>query len=168
MTKADSGSGNPRNLWDEIIALRDDQREDRKGAIQIVKRASLPPEKNDLGLMRWYMHPSLPKLALSTLLFYELEIPPGSRSGRLKFQGGQVLFVVEGKGYTVIDGVKHHWEAGDVLNLPLRRHGIIIQHFNADGENRARLVATEPNLLNCTTVDRGSGFELLEKAPDEN
>ena len=156
----------PHSLWDDIIALRDAQREDRRGSIQIVKRASLPAEKNDLGLMRWYMHPSLPKLALSTLLFYELEIPPGSRSGRLKFQGGQVIFIVDGKGHTVIDGVKHHWEAGDVLNLPLRRHGIIVQHFNDDCANAARLVATEPNMLACTTVDRGCGFELLEKAPD--
>ena len=168
MTVQDSDSGGAANLWNEIIAMRDRQREDRSGAIQIVKRANLPAEKSDLGTLRWYMHPSLPKLALSTLLFYELEIPPASRSGRLKFQGGQVLFVVEGNGYTVIDGVKHHWETGDVLNLPLRRHGIIVQHFNSDDANVARLVATEANMLACTTVDRGSGFELLEKAPDAN
>ena len=44
------------------------------------------------------------------------EIPPGSRSGRLKFQGGQILFIVEGRGHTMLDGVKHAWEAGDVVN----------------------------------------------------
>jgi hypothetical protein len=155
-----------RNLWSEIIALRDTQRENTKDSIQVVKRARLPQETNDQGLMRWYMHPSITKTALSTLLFYEQEIPPGSRSGRLKFQGGQVLFIVEGSGYTILDGVRHAWEAGDVLNLPLRRHGIVVQHFNSDPEKPARFVATEPNFLACTTVDRGCGFEQLEPCPE--
>ena len=53
-------------------------------------------------------------------MFFQQEIPPGSRSGRLKFQGGQVIMILEGRGYTLVDGVKHTWEAGDVLNLPLR------------------------------------------------
>jgi gentisate 1,2-dioxygenase len=155
-----------RNLWSEIIALRDKQRENTKDSIQVVKRAQLPQETNDQGKMRWYMHPAITKTALSTLLFYEQEIPPGSRSGRLKFQGGQVLFIVEGRGYTILDGVRHAWEAGDVLNLPLRRHGIVVQHFNSDPDKPARFVATEPNFLACTTVDRGCGFEQLEPCPE--
>ena len=31
--------------------------------------------------------------------------------------------ILEGKGYTLVDGVKHTWEEGDVLNLPLRAQG---------------------------------------------
>ena len=155
-----------RNLWAEIVALRDKQRENVKGAIQVVKRAKLPKEVNDQGIMRWYMHPGITDTALSTLIFYEQEIPPGSRSGRLKFQGGQVIFIVKGRGYTLVDGVRHNWEAGDVLNLPLRRHGIIVQHFNGASDQSARFVATEPNFLACTTVDRGCGFELLESCPE--
>ena len=65
------------------------------------------------------------------MIFFQQEIPPGSRSGRIKFQGGQVILILEGKGYTLIDGVKHTWEAGDVLNLPLRaarHHRAALQH----------------------------------------
>ena len=116
--------------------------------------------------MRWYMHPSIDDTVLATLLFFQQEIPPGSRSGRIKFQGGQVMMILEGRGYTILDGVKHTWEAGDVVNLPLRSNGIVVQHFNADPEKPVKFVATEPNWLECTFVDRGSGFEQLEDAPE--
>jgi gentisate 1,2-dioxygenase len=154
------------NFWDELLAMRDRQREDRKTAMQVIKGKYLPQEINRQGLMRWYMHPAITDTVLTTHMFYEQEIPPGSRSGRLKFQGEQVMYIVEGKGYTLIDGVKHHWKAGDVLNLPLRKQGIVIQHFNESMDEPAKFVATEPNLFACTGVDRGSGFEQIEDAPE--
>ena len=70
------------------------------------------------------------------MMVYQQEIPPGSRSGRVKFQGGQVIMILDGQGYTSIDGVKHTWKKGDVLNLPLRADGIIVQHFNTDQRDR--------------------------------
>jgi len=155
-----------RNLWADIIKMRDEQRENLKGAIQIVRREDLPLENNEQGLMRWYMHPSIKDIVLQTMIFFEQEIPPAGGSGRVQFQGGQVIFVVEGRGYTMLDGVKHAWEAGDVLNIPLRKHGVVMQHFNTEGETPARFVVTEPNLFAATTVDRGCGFEQLETSPD--
>lgn len=154
------------NYWQELFALRDRQREQRKNGLQVIKESDLPLENNSQGLMRWYLHPEITDTVLSTLLFFQQEIPPNSRSGRLKFQGGQVMLILEGKGYTLIDGVKYSWEAGDVVNLPLRSDGIIIQHFNADPEVTAKFVAAEPNMFACTSVDRGCGFEQLEDSPD--
>lgn len=155
-----------RNLWDELMALRDQQRSERANGLQVVRRKDLPAELNSQGVMRWYMHPFLKDLALSTLSIHEQEIPAGSRSGRLKFQGGQIIFVVEGSGYTTIDGVKHKWKTRDVLNLPLKRDGIIVQHFNASEDQPARILVVEPNLYAATSVDRGCGFEQLEASPD--
>lgn len=154
------------NHWDEIIALRDKQRANLKEPIIIVKGAKQQQENSAMGLLRWYMHPSMQNNALQTMNFYEQELPAGSRSGRLQFQGGQVMFILVGHGHTLIDGVKHPWEAGDILNLPLRRDGIVVQHFNGDGENAAKFVVVEPNLLQTATVDRGAGFNLLEASPD--
>jgi hypothetical protein len=155
-----------KNYYDDLLAIRDEQRVQISTGIQVVKEGDLPLESNRQGLMRWYMHPSIKDTALSTMIFYEQEIPPGSRSGRVKFQGGQVILILEGKGHTLIDGVKHSWEAGDVLNLPLRPRGIIVQHFNTDPDLTVKFVATEPNWTDCTFVDRGSGFEQLEDAPE--
>jgi hypothetical protein len=154
------------NLWGELMRMRDEQRSQRSGGVQVVKRADLPVELNPQGLMRWYMHPAIKDTALNTFMFYEQELPPGSRSGRLRFQGGQVMYILEGKGCTLIDGVRHRWEKGDVLNLPLRRDGIEVQHVNEDAQAKARFLACEPNLFDCTGVDRGSGFEQMEEAPE--
>jgi quercetin dioxygenase-like cupin family protein len=155
-----------RNLWGELLTLRDEQRANLKDAIQVVKGSELPQEVNRQGLMRWYLHPNIKDTILSTLVFFEQEIPPGSRTGRYKFQGEQVIYILEGKGHTLIDGVKHAWSAGDVLNLPVRKPGIVVQHVNEDPQNPAKFVACEPNLYACTTVDRGSGFEQIEDAPE--
>jgi hypothetical protein len=154
------------NYWDGLLALRDRQREQRKSSTQLVSEEDLPLEVNRQGLMRWYMHPDITDTVLSTYLFFEQEIPPGSRSGRLKFQGGQVIYILDGKGHTFLDGVKHSWQAGDVINLPIRQGGIVIQHVNDDPNNPVRFIAVEPNWFSCTSVDRGSGFEQLEDAPE--
>jgi len=155
-----------KNFWGELLALRDRQRADRKDGMQVLKRRDLPLEANRQGFMRWYMHPEIKDTVLSTYLCFEQEIPPGSRSGRVKFQGGQVIYVIAGRGYTLLDGVKHPWEEGAVINLPLRRGGIIVQHFNDDPEAPAAFLAVEPNLFAATSVDRGCGFELMEPSPD--
>jgi len=154
------------NFWDELLALRDRQRDQRKNGLMVIRGKDLPQEVNRQGLMRWYMHPAITDTILNTHLFFEQEIPPGSRSGRMKFQGEQVIYIIEGKGYTLIDGVKHHWKAGDVLNLPIRKQGIVVQHVNEDMNARVVFVAAEPNLFACTGVDRGSGFEQIEDAPE--
>jgi len=155
-----------RNMWGELIALRDRQREETKGALQVVKEKDLPLETNPMGQMRWYLHPNLKDTVVNVMMVYQQEIPPGSRSGRLKFQGGQVIMILDGKGYTSIDGVKHTWKKGDVLNLPLRDEGIIVQHFNTDSLVTAKFLAVEPNWFEATTVDRGCGFEVMEEAPE--
>ena len=154
------------NYWNELMALRDRQRAARKTAVQVVRLSELPLESNPHGLMRWYLHPAVADTILSTLAIYRQELPPGSRSGRLKFQGGQVMFIVAGRGHTMLDGVRHAWEAGDVLNLPTRRDGIIVQHFNDDPDTAAAFLAVEPNLFAATSVDRGCGFVLMESSPD--
>src|SRR2546423_499201 len=154
------------NHWNELLALRDRQREQTRNGIQVIKEAELPLEVSRHGLMRWYLHPAIKDTCLSVLLFFQQEIPPGSRSGRLKSQGGRVMMRTGGRGDPVTDGDKHPWKAGAVLNLPLRADGIIVQHFNADPNNPAKFVAAEPNWLDGLTVDRGCGFEQLEDAPE--
>jgi gentisate 1,2-dioxygenase len=155
-----------RNFWNELMALRDGQREERAKAIQVVRYKDLPLEKNENGLMRWFMHPAMQDIVLKTLSIYEQELPPRGRSGRVHFQGGQVMFIVEGNGYTLIDGVKHAWKKRDVLNLPLKKDGITVQHFNSEENQPARFLVVEPNLFAALSVDRGCGFELLEASPD--
>lgn len=59
------------------------------------------------------------------------------QSGRHTHQGGVLIFVIDGKGYTIVDGVRYDWEKGDLLLLPIQPGGCEHQHFNEDTEKPA-------------------------------
>ena len=155
-----------RNLYDELIQIRDQQRKEKESAIFVVAGEDIPWELNPQGLMRWYTHPELKDTAIRSLIVYMQKIPEGSRSGLLKFQGGQVVYVLEGKGHTVIDGVKIAWEAGDTLQLPMRWDGVVHQHFNDDPSKPAIFLTVQLNTVHSLGVDKGSGFEQLAPCPE--
>ncbi len=154
------------NLFQELLQLRDSQREQSKDAICVVDGDGLPWEVNPLGIMKWYLHPKLDDRAIQSLIMYVQKVPAQSRSGRLRVQGGQVLYIVAGSGYTTIDGEKLAWQQGDILQIPLRWKGVEFQHFNDDPETPAIIICAEPNYVHSLGVDRGSGFEVLEPAPE--
>jgi len=158
--------GNAINLLDDLIRRRDEDRQRVKTAVKVIDGVSLPVERNLMGLYRWYMHPALPNLALRNCLFWIQEIPPGSRSGKQKAQGGRIHLVLEGKGHTVLEGVSHEWEKGDMILIPLKPHGTEYQHFNDDTKHWAKFIAVEPNWCDALGVDLGAGFEIVDPSPD--
>jgi mannose-6-phosphate isomerase-like protein (cupin superfamily) len=154
------------NFWDKLLELRDKDRMNKKDAIVNVHAKELPWEINRQGIMRWYLHPIMEDTVINPFIFCVQEIPPGSRSGRVKAQGSQIFYIWEGKGYTVMDGVKHYWEAGDIVQIPLRPMGVIYQHFNGDLKCPVRLISVEANTVGALGMDRGCGFEQLENCPE--
>lgn len=155
-----------RNLFQELLNLRDSQRQKASEAICVVDGDQQPWEINQLGIMKWLLHPMIEDTAIQSLIIYVQKVLPQSRSGRLRVQGGQVLYIMEGSGYTTIDGEKLAWQPGDILQIPLRWPGVEFQHFNDDPEHEAVLICAEPNYVHSLGVDRGSGFEVLEPAPE--
>ncbi len=149
-----------------LFQRRDKERAQKAGSVAVVKGKQLEWETNRQGKMRWYLHPDITTTAIRSLLVFIQEIPAGSRSGKERHQGGRVHYILEGKGYTIIDGKKHEWEAGDAMVLPVKPDGVEFQHFNADPGNPARFIAAEPNLYDALGVDMGSGFEQLEDCPE--
>ena len=151
---------------DRLFQIRDEQRKKKAVARKIVHFDDLPWEKNRQGLQKWYMHPDMEENSLNSLLIYIQEIPPAGRTGKQLSQGGQVGVVWEGRGYTLVDGVRHDWEKHDVLNFPIRTKGIVVQHVNLDTKAPARVLFCEPNVIEPLGMDRGCGFEQVEDAPD--
>jgi len=151
--------------YDELMKLRDNDRERIAQSTVCVKGKEIPWETNPQGIMKWYMHPCNDSTAHKFLVFASQQIPAGSRSGKLKHQGGIVVVVVEGKGYTTIDGVRYDWKQGDIVQLPIKPEGIAFQHFNT-GTEPALLIHAEPNLAGTVGIDRGCGFEQIEAAPE--
>lgn len=152
-------------LLDQLFQLRDRQREMFAKGLRVVRGKDRPLERNRNGYMKWYMHPILDDTVTKALIVFVQEIPPGSRTGKQKTQGGMVLYVLEGSGTTMLDEDKHEWSQGDVLNIPQRDRGVILQHFNNSAEKVARFLSVQPNFVDCLGVDRGAGFEQIEDAP---
>ncbi len=153
-------------LLDQLFARRDAYRAQAAAAHWLVHGRDLPWEVNQQGKMKWYLHPDKTDASIRTLLVQQQEIPPGSRSGRQLHPGGLVHYVLRGRGYTMIDGKRHEWEAGDCVALPRRVFGIDYQHFNADPRRPAQLLCMCPNLFEVFGPDLGARFEQLEAAPE--
>lgn len=148
------------SFFEQLIQLRDQQRTTRQR--QLLDGEKLPVEETPIGRLKWYMHPLMEDVANLSMIIYEMELPPGERSGRIRYQGGMAIYVVEGKGRTVIDGEVYEWKKDSLIQLPLRPDGIVYQHFNTDPNNRARLFHAEPNTALSIGIDRGCGFEILD------
>ncbi|MBI4332743.1 MAG: hypothetical protein HY673_15845 [Chloroflexi bacterium] len=158
--------GNPDSLLDEMFLRRNRWRDYMSKARWIVREKDQKTETNRMGIYRWYVHPSFDDVAMKSLLFWIHEIPPGSHSGRQKFQGGRVHFVIEGHGYSMINGVRYDWGPEDVVLSPVIAGGVVIQHFNSSPSQPARLACSEPNWYDIMGMDMACGFEQLDECPE--
>ena len=154
------------NLLEWLYQLRDYQREHQRNGAWLIKGKDLPWEHNRQGKMKWFLHPALDDTSIRSMLFVMQEIPPGGKSGVQKTPGGQVLYIISGRGYTLLDGERHDWEAEDVVNIPIRANGVHVQHVNIDRHESVVFVQAEINLMDMLGVDRGSELEQVEDAPD--
>jgi len=161
---ADSGE----NLLEWLYRLRDRQREDQRKGAWLIKGRDLGWESNRQGKMKWFLHPALNSTSIRSMIVFEQEIPAGGRSGAQKTPGGSVLYILEGKGYTLLDGVRHDWQAEDLVNIPIRAQGVVVQHVNADPCRPVRFVSADLILVDILGVDRGAELEQIEAAPDRD
>ncbi len=75
------------------------------------------------------------------------EIPVGWKSGKHKHNMEAIILIIQGTGYTIVDGVKHEWKKGDVITIPPMS---VHQHFNTSTTEAARFfaVTTIPLMVN--------------------
>jgi hypothetical protein len=152
-------------LWDHFVGLHRAELERKVKAECVIARDKLEPEHTPLGCVRWYMHPLLEEPVSHAMYFLELEVPAGSRSGRLRHQGSIVNLVVEGEGYTMVEGVRYDWVTEDVVAIPPKPDGVEFQHFASDGQV-ARIVIAWPNFDSSLGSGLGVDLAVLEPAPD--
>ncbi len=162
----DPAEDRSENLLEWLYQLRDYQREHQRNGAWLIKGKDLPWEHNRQGKMKWFLHPALDNTSIRSMLFLMQEIPPRGRSGVQKTPGGQVLYIISGRGYTLLDGQRFDWEAEDVVNIPIRANGVDVQHVNIDRREPVVFVQAEINLMDMLGVDRGSELEQVENAPD--
>ena len=158
------GQPGAMTLYEALFARRDAERARRAEALLVVEGEAQPWEDSPQGRLRWYLHPELTDRALQTMGLYVQELAPRSRSGRYRWQGGEMIVFLEGRGVSEVDGEQFEWEAGDALAVPVREAGVEICHHNPHDEP-SRFVCAWPNFPAVLGVDMGSGLEQLETVP---
>jgi Cupin domain len=150
---------NPTDAYEASIAAMK-ARADRSAHGQIlVTAAERPWESTRQGRLKYYLTPEVYKdTVLQDWKVFVQDIH--RHSGRHTHQGGLVIFVLEGSGYTVMDGVRMDWEEGDLMILPLKPGGVEHQHFNSDPEKPCKWLA----FIN-TNFQAATGTLIRQQAP---
>jgi mannose-6-phosphate isomerase-like protein (cupin superfamily) len=125
----------------EIAVQYDKDRAERQRVGRIVLRLEdCPQEQTRQGLLRPYLDPFvITDTPLKHWAVFTHEVR--TKSGKHRHQGGLIIYVIDGKGYSVVDGERVEWEKGDLVLLPLRRDGVEHQHFNSDPAKPALWIA---------------------------
>jgi hypothetical protein len=108
----------------------------------VIKAKDRPWDMHRQANSKRYLSPLEPELKHTATQQWEvfLQVFP-ERSGKHRHQGGLVIYILEGEGHTIIDGVRHDWKAGDLTMLPLTPGGVEHQHFNHNPEKPAKWIA---------------------------
>ncbi|MGR3302252.1 MAG: cupin domain-containing protein [Candidatus Scalindua sp.] len=77
----------------------------------------------------------------------------GGTSGNHRHYYESLIYIISGKGYSVVEGNKVEWESGDIIYAPPWSWH---QHFNTDPDNEVRYVAytNAPLLQNVGGIAR--------------
>lgn len=85
-------------------------------------------------------------------------------SGKHRHAGGLIIFVLEGHGYTIVDGERWDWKKGDLVLLPMKVGGVEHQHFNLGPPDKPAIWIA---IINLPIHDYlASDLEQIENSPD--
>lgn len=124
----------------ELAIRLDRERAERQmtGRI-VVQQEDCPQTLTRQGRLRSYLGLTTPDTPLQDWIVFTHEVR--TASGKHRHQGGLVIYVIAGRGYSVVDGERIDWEKGDLVLLPLREKGVEHQHFNSDPPHPALWMA---------------------------
>ena len=93
-------------------------KERNQNGLIVIKQAKRKEFVTRQGRARWMLQPGYyPEAPLQMWRVFIHEIR--TRSGKHRHQGGLIIYVLEGKGYSIIEGERKDWEKGDLLLLPI-------------------------------------------------
>jgi quercetin dioxygenase-like cupin family protein len=119
------------------LAIRQDREfAERQMTGRIVcKYEECPQMLTRQGRLRNYLGLTIEDTPLQDWIVFTHEIR--TASGKHRHQGGLIIYVIDGNGYSMVDGERIDWAKGDLVLLPLREKGVEHQHFNTNPEKPA-------------------------------
>ena len=150
------------NVYERNMRERHEAIERNKTGPVVVHKADREMIQARQGKLLYYLCPNnFPDTPLQHWRVFIHEIK--TRSGKHRHQGGLVIYVVDGKGYSVVDGERKDWQKGDLVLLPMKPEGVVHQHFNLDPAKPAVWAA----LINMPIHEYlASDFQQVENSPD--
>jgi len=133
-----------RDDYEQLLKYHTAERDRSYQGKIVIHARDIPLKQNRQALRRKYMWPSQytgepsPTALDGWTVFVQTIL---QHSGRHRHQGGLVIYILEGEGYSMVDGERHEWKAGDLLLLPLKPGGVDHQHFNKDDEKPVKWIA---------------------------
>ena len=116
----------------ELAIAHDKEFAERQRLGRVVLRLEdCPQQQTRQGLLRFYLSPFVihdTPLQHWSVFTHEVR----TKSGKHRHQGGILIYVIDGQGYSIVDGERVEWEKGDLVLLPLQPDGVEHQHFNSD------------------------------------
>ena len=147
----------------EVAVTYDKERTERQTVGRVVLRLEdCPQEQTRQGLLRPYLDPFLiPDTPLQHWAVFTHELH--TKSGKHRHQGGLVIYVIDGEGYSIVDGERFDWKSGDLLLLPIRPGGVEHQHYNLKADRPCRWIA----FCHMPTMDNlAMEMTQIEVSPD--
>jgi hypothetical protein len=128
------------NPYERTLKYRREQAERNAHGPIVIKKSERQVFMARQGRLRFFLDPGYyTDVPLLHWRVFTHEIR--TKSGRHRHQGGLVIYVIIGKGYSVVDGERVDWQAGDLLLLPIKPGGVEHQHFNIDPGSDCRWIA---------------------------
>ncbi|MBF8264920.1 MAG: hypothetical protein HW384_784 [Dehalococcoidia bacterium] len=150
-------------LYDFNYRFRQDYLRKRREGEIVLRGRDRSWQESRQGLHKWFCNVKFwDQQAVPYWSMFIIRIK--NHSGKHVHQGGLGLYVLEGKGYTVVDGVRYDWEKDDVIILPVKPEGCEHQHFNADPNGPP--VEWIAFIFNPFSEAMGHPLEQKEDAPE--
>jgi hypothetical protein len=119
------------NSYERFIRFRKEFDERQLNGPVVIKPSDREYENNRQGHLLYYLDPLTYKdVPLQDWYVFTHDVR--THSGKHRHQGGIVIYVIEGKGYSLVDGERVDWKTDDLLLLPIKPNGVEHQHFNAE------------------------------------
>ena len=116
-------------LYDQSYRFINEAARAREEGKVIIKGKDNPFQQSRQGMLRFLLHQT--QWDTVAVPFWSVFINRvKTHGGKHTHQGGLAIYVLEGKGYSVVDGIKYDWKKDDLILLPVQPGGVEHQHFN--------------------------------------
>jgi hypothetical protein len=131
------------NPYERTLKFRKERTDRQLQGPVVIKASERPFFSARQGKIKFFLEPLwFTDTPLQNWRVFTHEIK--TKSGKHRHQGGLVIYVIEGVGYSIVEGERKDWKKGDLILLPIKPGGVEHQHFNLDPDKPSTWAAFIP------------------------